>query len=279
MGFAHSECNLKRRSIQFIPVVAHNLSNYDLHHVCLHIHKFKPGCKIDIIPSTDEKYITLSIGVPIKTYQDKTGATRTVYEYLRFIDSFRFMACSLKKLVSYLPKEKFEILDKCFSEFTDQDRELLHQKGYYPYSYIVDFEKFPKKGLPPGEEWKNSLENDEVSITDDQWNNAKKVFDRFNCQNLGDYHDLYLKTDTLILACVIEEFRSLCYITYGLDSAHYFTCSRLSGDAFLKKCRADIELLTEREHLEMVEDMIRGVVSSVFEKKILQGKQPLSGQL
>ena len=270
LGFAHSECNLKRRSIQFIPVVAHNLSNYDLHHVCLHIHKFKPGCKIDIIPSTDEKYITLSIGVPVKTYQDKTGATRTVYEYLRFIDSFRFMACSLDKLVSYLPEEKFEILDNCFSEFTDQDRKLLHQKGYYPYSYFDDFEKFQEKSLPPREEWKNSLENDEVSITDDQWNHAKIVFDRFNCQNLGDYHDLYLKTDTLILACVVEEFRSLCHKTYGLDSAHYFTCSHLSGDAFLKKCRADIELLTEREHLEMVEDMIRGGVSSVFEKRFFK---------
>ncbi|MEO1765344.1 MAG: hypothetical protein AAFR83_26300, partial [Cyanobacteria bacterium J06629_18] len=62
----------------------------------------------------------------------------------------------------------------------------------------------------------------------------------------------------------------LCHKTYGLDSAHYFTCSHLSGDAFLKKCRADIELLTEREHLEMVEDMIRGGVSSVFEKRFFK---------
>ena len=270
LGFAHSECNLKRRSIQFIPVVAHNLSNYDLHHVCLHIHKFKPGCKIDIIPSTDEKYITLSVGVPIKTYRDNTGATRTVYEYLRFIDSYRFMACSLDKLVSYLPEEKFGILDKCFSEFTDQDRKLLHQKGYYPYSYFDDFEKFQEKELPPREQWKDSLQNGQVGITDEQWIHARNVYDRFNCKNLGDYHDLYLKTDTLILACVVEEFRSLCYKTYGLDSAHYFTCSHLSGDAFLKKCKADIELLTEREHLEMVEDMIRGGVSSVFEKRFFK---------
>ena len=65
---------------------------------------------------------------------------------------------------------------------------------------------------------------------------------------------------------MVEEFRTLCYNTYGLDSAHYFTCSHLSGDAFLKKCRADIELLTDREHLEMVENMIRGGVASVFDK-------------
>ena len=81
---------------------------------------------------------------------------------------------------------------------------------------------------------------------------------------------MYLKTDTLLLACVFEEFSSLCYKTYGLDSAHYFTCSHLSGAAFLKHCRADIELLTDRVHLEKVENMIRGGVSSVFDKKFFK---------
>ena len=106
-------------------------------------------------------------------------------------------------------------------------------------------------------------------LTQEEWKNAVKVYEQFNCSNLGDYHDLYLKTDTLILACVVEETR-LCYKTYGLDSAHYFTCSHLSGDAFLKKCRADIELLTDRSHLEMVEDMIRGCVASVFDKRFFK---------
>ena len=67
LGFAHPECNLKRKTVNFIPVMAHNLSNYDLHHVCLYIHKFKPGCKTEVIPSTDEKYITLTVGVPVRT--------------------------------------------------------------------------------------------------------------------------------------------------------------------------------------------------------------------
>ena len=91
LGFAHPECNLQRKAVNFIPVMAHNLSNYDLHHVCLYIHKFKPGCKTEVIPSTDEKYITLTVGVPVRTYQDKNGVTKTIFEYLRFIDSYRFM--------------------------------------------------------------------------------------------------------------------------------------------------------------------------------------------
>ena len=91
----------------------------------------------------------------------------------------------------------------------------------------------------------------------------------FGCENLGDYHDLYLKTDTL-LAWVVEEFRSVCYETYKLDSIQYFSSSHLSGDAFLRTSKADLCLITEREHLEMVENMIRGGVSSVYKKRHLK---------
>ena len=85
----------------------------------------------------------------------------------------------------------------------------------------------------------------------------------FGCENLGDYHDLYLKTDTLLLACVVEEFRRVCHETNKLHSIQYFSSSLLSADAFFRTCNADLCLITEREHLEMVENMIREGVSSV----------------
>ena len=272
LGFAHPECapNLKRKTVNFIPVMAHNLSNNDLHHVCLYIQKFKPGWKTEVISSTDEKYITLTVGVPVRLYQDKNGITKTVFEYLRFIDSYRFMAFSLENLAGYLPQEKLKFLDSCFADYFAEDRILIHQKGYYPFSYFDNFDKFLETKLPPRDEWKDSLRNGAVMVTQEEWKHAENVFRTFGCQNLGEYHDLYLKMDTLILACVFEEFRSLCYKTYGLDSAHYFTCSHLSGDAFLKHCRSDIELLTDREHLEMVENMNRGGVASVFDKKFFK---------
>ena len=116
----------------------------------------------------------------------------------------------------------------------------------------------------------DSLRNGAIMVTQAEWKHGNNVCQTFGCLNLGDYHDLYLKTDTLLLACVFEEFRSLCYKTYGLDSAHYFTCSHVSGDAFLKHCKADIELLTDREHMEIVENMIRGGVASVFDKKFFK---------
>ena len=270
LGIAHNECNLKRRTLNFIPVVAHNLSNYDLHHLFKELHRFAKDCRINVIPQTSERYISLSVGVPVRTYKDKNGLEKTVYEYLRFIDSFRFMNTSLEKLVSFLPPDKFSYLDNHFRDYSEEKKQLLHAKGFYPYSYFDDEARFQESALPPIDNWSNSLREGEVSITADDWNHANLVFKTFGCENLGDYHDLYLKTDTLLLACVVEEFRSVCYETYKLDSIQYFSSSHLSGDAFLRTCKADLCLITEREHLEMVENMIRGGVSSVYEKRYLK---------
>ena len=107
-------------------------------------------------------------------------------------------------------------------------------------------------------------------MNETEYANAEKVFATFVCQTLGDYHNLYLKTDTLLLACVVEEFKKLCYDTYGLDRAHYFPSSDHSGDAFIKNCRADLHLFTDREHLEMAEKMIRGGVASIFSKRFFR---------
>ena len=71
-----------------------------------------------------------------------------------------------------------------------------------------------------------------------------------------------------MLACVFEAFRKITSSTYGLDSAHFFSCSNLSGDAFLKVSGDDVELLTNREHLEMAENLKRGGVASVFPKRL-----------
>ena len=71
----------------------------------------------------------------------------------------------------------------------------------------------------------------------------------------------------LLLASVFEAFRSVCYETYGVDCAHFYTASNLAGDVFLKVCRADLRFLTEHDHLHFVEGMIRGGMSSVYSQK------------
>ena len=164
LGLADNECNLKRRTLNFIPVVAHNLSNYDLHHLCNELHHFAKECRINVIPQTSEKYISLTVGVPVRTYKDKNGLEKTVYENLRFVASFRFMTNSLEKLVSNLPADTITYLDNHFSGYPEKMRQLLHGKGFHPYSNFDDHSKFQETVLPSIDCWTNSLEEGEQII-------------------------------------------------------------------------------------------------------------------
>ena len=124
------------------------------------------------------------------------------------------------------------------------------------------------KELPARELLEKSLQGGNVTTSEEEVYHAGKVFSTFNCKDLGGYHDLYLTCDTLQLACDLEEFRPIAFSTYGLDSGHYFTCSNLSGDAFFKASMASVDFLTDREHLEIVENLVRGGVASVFSKRL-----------
>ena len=156
----------------------------------------------------------------------------------------------MEKLVSYLPTESFQILDNYFQNYQPKER-ILHQKGFYPYSYSDSFDKFNENQLPPINYWTNSLNGNEIFLNETEHTHAEKVFVTFGCQTLDDYHNLYLKTDTFCLL-------------------HYFTSSHLSGDAIIKFCRADLHFLTEREHLETAENMIRGGVASIISKRFFR---------
>jgi len=76
---------------------------------------------------------------------------------------------------------------------------------------------------------------------------VKAVWEAFGCKTMGDYHDLYLKTDVALLAVVFENFQNLCQEQYELDPANYYTSPGLSWDALLKKTGVEIELLTDYE--------------------------------
>ena len=137
LGWAQAKCNRSRRIINFTPVVVHNIQNYDLHHICLALNNCEPTTAISVMPSTDEKYISMTFGVLIDIFVTEKGKTVKIYEYLRFIDSFKMMNSSLEKLVEILPNDRFEILKAIFSTLYDANLQLLKQKGYYPYSYVT----------------------------------------------------------------------------------------------------------------------------------------------
>ena len=197
-GAAHADCNLKLRIKPsnkefFIPVVFHNLRGYDSHLIMQAISETEG--EIKCIPNNMEKYISFSL------------------RQLRFIDSNQFLIASLDELVKSNSKSVFKITKN--SEFDKSKRNLLLQKGVYPYEYMDSWERFKETKLPPRRAFYSTLT--ESGITRNAYDHAQKVWDVFNCANLGDYHDLYLKTDTLLLADVFQQFRTKCFEVYKLD--------------------------------------------------------------
>ena len=141
---------------------------------------------MSVIPSTDEKYISLSIGVLIKTIKRKNGSEQKVFEYIRFIDSCKFLNSSLQKLVDNLPAAKMSILNKYFANETEEQRCLIRQKGFYPYSYMTKKKKFAEKVLPPLQNWSDVLNGGKVAVSQADLEHARKIFRMFKCQNLED---------------------------------------------------------------------------------------------
>ena len=84
------------------------------------------------------------------------------------------------------------------------------------------------------------------------------MFKRFELENLGNYHDLYVQSDKLLLADVFNNFRDMCIKEYELDPAHFLSLPGLAWQAFLKKTNIELELLTDYDMLLMVEEGIRG---------------------
>ena len=134
------------------------------------------------------------------------------------------------------------------------------------------WERFSETSLPDKENFYSKL-NDE-HITEDEYAHAQTVWETFDCKTLGDYHDLYVKTDVALLADVFENFRKLCLEQYGLDPAHYFTSPGLSWDALLKKTGVELELFTDLEMHLFAERGIRGGISMVS-KRYAKANNPL----
>ena len=117
LEWAHSQCNLKRRNLNFTPLFGHNLTNYDLHHVVLALQSLNEKNTISVVPITSEKFISLQIGVHIKATENKKCVWRNQYEYIILLDSFKFMNASDDKLVQNLPPDQFSLLKQHFQEW------------------------------------------------------------------------------------------------------------------------------------------------------------------
>ena len=94
------------------------------------------------------------------------------------------------------------------------------------------WDKFNETKLPSKDDFYSQL--NEEHITDQDYERAKQIWNRFKINNLRDYHDFYLATDVYLLADVFENFRDMCLDYYGLDPAHYYTLPNVAWGAMLK---------------------------------------------
>ncbi|KYN06853.1 hypothetical protein ALC62_02236 [Cyphomyrmex costatus] len=201
-----------------------------------------------------EKYISFTKHVKDTSDKDSRNCVK-----LRFIDSYKFFSSSLDKLASYLDKNKLKIVRSEFSNLLDEDFNLFTRKGVFPYENVDCVEKLNDTRLPPRESFHSSLTGDTVSESD--YAHDANVWKRFFVRTLGEYSDLYLKTDVLLLVDVFENFRESCVASYGLDPAHYYTLPGFTWDAMLKHIRVKFELLTDIDMVMFIERGIRGGLS------------------
>ena len=192
----------------------HNLRGYDSHLIIKEINNF--DVVVDVTPNGLEKYMAFIVN-----------------RNIAFIDSMQFMDSSLDSLVKNLVDKDFVYLTK---EFEGEYLKVVKKKGIYPCEYMNSFRKFDETNLPSKDKFFSSLKDESISKED--YERAENVWNIFDIKNFGEYHDLYLKTDVLLLCDVLDKFINTCLNYYGLDPCHYFSSPRLAWDA--KKDKSNI---------------------------------------
>ena len=300
-GAAHNICNLRHKVPKEIPVVFHNGSTYDYHFIINELVKEFKG-NFECLGENTKKYITFSVPIKKKienkdleiTYKTKfidsyrfmsSSLSKLVDNLSERIHNNKCLDCnSCLDYVRITRNEK--LLLKCFNcniyykkkfnkdlikkfkntySFCNNDLNkfiLLLRKGVYPFEYMDSWEKINATSLPSKEDFYSNLNMEDIDDID--YRHGNNVFKEFKLDNLGDYHDLYVKSDTLLLADVFENFRDMCIKVYELDPAHFVSLPGLAWQACLKKTNVELELLADYDMLLMVEKGIRdGICHSI----------------
>lgn len=257
LGACHNECNLNRKQRYRIPIFAHNSTNYDLHFVVSALRNDERLNRISAIPLNTEKFKTLSIN-----------------RFL-FLDSATFLSASLDTLafnLSKVPGHEYKIMNQ-MDLYTNDDgsvdeekKALLLMKQIYPYEYITSARVLFDKQLPKKEDFYSRL--NDSSITDEEYAHAQLVFSKFECNNLLDYTLLYCKSDTGLLAEVMEHFRRGMFRDFKLDPMHYLSLPHFAFDAMLYMTKVRIELLRDLDWVLKIESNIRGGFSFASQRHV-----------
>ena len=265
-GPAHAFCNTQfreRGKTMKTSIFFHNGARYDNHLILQNLFKFLEDNQNSfenptVIAKTMEHFMQIDLGpVLIK-------------------DTRNFLPESLDVLVENLKDEGrinnnmeeifkhtymyFNSLKQNNPNLNNDDFDLLTRKNVYPYEYMTDLSKCEETSLPSIDNFYSTLRDESISIED--YEHGKKVFERFQCKNLGDYTDLYNMTDTLLLSDVLEGLRKHHYETFKLDPVYYLSAPSMAFDSALKYTKSQFEILDTIEKSSCIDDSIIGGYSA-----------------
>ena len=274
---AHNICNVRYKTPKEIPIVFHNGSTYDYHFIIKELVKeFSAPLKKKI----ENKNIEITYKIKfINSYRFMSSSLSKLVDNLsEGLHNNKCLDC--ESCLDYIKTKNEKLILECFNckqyyekdfnkelikkfastyEFCNKNLHkfiLLLRKGVYPYEYIDNWKRFDDTSLPNKESFHSSLNME--NIDDIDYRHGNNVFKRFKLKNLGEYHDLYVQSDTLLLADVFENFRNMFIAVYELDPAHFLSLPGLAWQVCLKKTNIKLELLTDYDMLLMVEEGIRG---------------------
>ena len=259
-GAAHNICNLRYKTPKEILVVFHNDSTYDYRFIIEEIAK-EFDSQFECLGENTEKYITFFVLIKkvldngkIITYklkfivsfrfmssklsdlvnnlseiyskdckgckEEKKSNQYVTLQDLKIINDIIYATTVKKrrlKPINRLTKKypnKYEFCNGDINKFN-----LLLRNGVYPYEYMDSWKRFDETLLPDKKAFYSELILED--ITEEYYIYAQKVFEELKIKNLGAYHDLYVQSDTLLLACIFGNFRNKCIETYELDTPHF----------------------------------------------------------
>ncbi|XP_053209828.1 uncharacterized protein LOC128393656 [Panonychus citri] len=245
-GAAHQECNINYQVPKDVPVVFHNLKNFDGHIIIKALESGMFNRPPTILAHTIEKYIGFQL------------------DRFKFIDSLAFLPSSLDTLSSQLNVDKKE---KFIKQAFPGDVSLLLKKGSLPYEYLDSHERFSETSLPPIEKFYSTLTDS--NINQEVYDHLNEIWTKFNCQSLGDFHDIYLKVDVYLLAAVFENFRGTSIEFFNIDPPHHWSAPGLTWAAALKTTCINLTLFSNLDMLMMIEKGIRGGLTMVSKRHVV----------
>ena len=251
-GAAHNICNIncKQMSSSFVPIVFHNFSGYDCHLIFqeLLIQAFEKGYEPKLIPKSIENYVSIQKGC------------------LRFLDSYRFLSSSLDKLVRRVRSlDSFPVMDE--KGFKDK---LLKKKLAYPYEYL-NLDNFQEPLNLTKEDYWSTLTQSYPS--DDDIKRTQELIDENKIKNGTELTMLYLKMDVLQLADVFENFLESSTREYKINPLYSYSLPGYTWKAGLKLTDIKLDFIKDKELLLLLENNIRGGISSVMGDRHVQSDE------